>query len=254
MLGPDNQTMIRVDSVGVAYARRQLPFSKKPRRSWAIHDVSFDVEAGETVGIVGRNGAGKSTLLKLLAGLIEPDRGRVERQPARISLLSLQVGFLPHLNGRENAILSGILLGLDKREVSTLIPQIFDFAELSSFVDEPLQTYSSGMKARLGFAVAYFAAPEILLIDEVLGVGDMSFREKSSKAIQEIIRSNRTVVLVSHNMGVLEDICDRIVWIEDGETRATGKPAAILESYRAYIHSLPSRGDGPVLANQPLIG
>jgi lipopolysaccharide transport system ATP-binding protein len=230
--------VIEVSNVGLAFSRRRLPFSRIPRKTWALRDVTFSVMAGETVGVIGRNGAGKSTLLKILAGIIAPDRGMVRRAPLRASLLSLQVGFLAHLTGRENAILSGLLLGQSKTEVLANLDSIFSFAELLDVGDEPLGTYSSGMRARLGFSVAYHAAPEILLIDEVLGVGDEGFRTKSSNAIRELIRSNRTVVLVSHSGDTIKRLCDRVVWIEHGTTHALGTPAEVLPRYQEHVKQL----------------
>jgi lipopolysaccharide transport system ATP-binding protein len=203
---------------------RRCPF-------WALKDVSFDLYHGETLGILGRNGAGKSTLLKLLAGIIDSEKGVVESDGSRTSLLSLQVGFVPHLTGRQNAVLSGILLGLKRAEVEARMDGIVEFAELAEFIDQPLYSYSSGMRARLGFSVAFQADPDILLIDEVLGVGDLEFQQKSTQVMKDRIRSNKTVVLVSHNLNVLRELCDRLVWIEDGETRGEGEIESVLSSY-----------------------
>jgi lipopolysaccharide transport system ATP-binding protein len=192
------------------------------------------VHPGETVGVIGRNAAGKTTLLKVLAGIIAPDRGSVSRADINVSLLSLQVGFVPHLSGRENAILSGILLGLTKREAQRRLPDVIAFSELGDFIDEPISTYSAGMRARLGFSVAYYAAPDVLLIDESLAVGDTDFRAKSATAIRKIIRSNRTVVLVSHNLDTVHQLCNRVVWIEEGATVAVGDPATVIYDYERH--------------------
>jgi lipopolysaccharide transport system ATP-binding protein len=216
--------------VGVHYERRHGIF--RSQRFWALEDISFSLYHGETLGIIGRNGAGKSTLLRLLAGIIGPDRGRVEQHGCRASLLSLQAGFLPRLSGRENAILSGILLGLSRKSVLRKLASIFEFAELQDAIDEPLHTYSAGMRARLGFAVAFQANPDILLVDEVLGVGDQQFREKSSLALRELICSDKTVVLVSHNLDTIRDLCDRLVWIKDRRTFREGATDDVLQEYQ----------------------
>ncbi len=226
--------VLELNHVAVGYRRRTMPF--RPRRMiWALRDVNFQVRAGETLGIIGRNGAGKSTLLKLLAGILDPDKGSIERAPGRASLLSLQVGFLPHLTGRENAILSGMLLGLSKPQIKHDLDNILAFSEIGDFFDEPISTYSSGMRARLGFAVAYFSAPEILLIDEVLGVGDLAFRVKSSAAIQNLINSDRTVILVSHQPSTLRSLCERTVWIEDGVSRMEGPTDEVMAHYEQFV-------------------
>lgn len=226
----EHRTILALDSVGVRYKR---PLSRK--EFWALQNVSMTVQSGETIGVIGRNGAGKSTLLKVLSGIIEPDKGTVERAPGRVSLLSLQVGFLGHLSGIENAILSGLLRGLSRAEMDAKLEQILEFAELGEYAKEPIFTYSSGMKARLGFAVAYHSAPQVLLIDEVLGVGDLDFREKSSNAIRELMDSDRTVVVVSHQPSTMSRLCSRVVWIEDGITRAEGPTKEVLREYQDFI-------------------
>lgn len=230
-----NDLVLSLQNVAVAYSRRSFSLLRRNRTIWALENVSMQIRAGETVGVIGRNGAGKSTLLKVLAGIIDPDRGTVERAPGRASLLSLQVGFLGHLSGRENAVLSGMLLGLSMQRVRRLLPDIEEFSELGPAMNDPIATYSSGMKARLGFAVAYFAAPEILLIDEVLGVGDASFRRKSSEAIKQLIRSDRTVVLVSHQPTTIRDLCHSAVWIDQGVTRAAGAVDSVMAAYEQEI-------------------
>lgn len=221
--------ILSLANVGVSYQKRTGFFTWK--RFWALKDVSLELYHGETLGIIGRNGAGKSTLLRLLAGIIVPERGRIARNEYRASLLSLQVGFIPYLTGRENAILSGMLLGLRRREIEAKIDEIIAFAELESFIDEQVQTYSTGMRARLGFAVAFQVDPDILLVDEVLGVGDAEFKKKSTGAMREKIRSNMTVVLVSHDPQTIKELCDRVVWIEEGQTVEEGNAELVLRSY-----------------------
>lgn len=222
--------LVRLRDVGVCYTSRSIFPSRA--RHWALRKVTFDLHHGETLGIVGRNGSGKSTLLRLLARIIEPDRGELTRGPERTALLSLQAGFLPHLSGRENIMLGGILLGFRHGEMLEKAGSIIEFSQLGYCIDDPLATYSQGMKARLGFALALQVDPEILLIDEILGVGDMEFRKRSSEALKERIRSDRTVVLVSHDLKTMESHCDRIAWIERGETVAVGGVPEVLREYR----------------------
>ncbi len=202
---------------------------------WALKSVSFDLYQGETLGVIGRNGAGKSTLLRLIAGIIKPDRGEVISRGHRISLLSLQLGFIPYLSGRENAILSGMLMGLDKRQMLEKMENIIEFAELGEFIDEPLDNYSSGMRARLGFSVAFQVDPDVLLIDEVLGVGDAEFSKKSSQVMREKIKSNKTAVFVSHNATMIRQLCDRVVWVDGGVSRMEGETDKVLAAYHASL-------------------
>lgn len=219
-----------LNNVAVSYRRRTglLRWNKY----WALKDVSFDIFQGETLGIIGRNGAGKSTLLRVLAGIIAPDSGTVQRNGNSVSLLSLQAGFIPHLSGRENAILSGMLLGLSRKDIERKMNDLIAFSELEDFIDEPVRSFSLGMKARLGFSVAFQADPDILLVDEVLGVGDTAFRKKSSDAMREKMRSNKTVVLVSHTQQLVCELCDRVVWIDDGKSREVGDTKTVLDLYQ----------------------
>jgi lipopolysaccharide transport system ATP-binding protein len=226
-------TIISLANVGVSFRRHALLRRTEP--FWALEDVSFDVRDGETMGVIGRNGAGKSTLLKVLAGILLPDRGKISNSGHRVSLLSLALGFLPHLNGRDNAVLSGMLMGLTRSDVKARLERIIQFAELDEFIDQPVATYSTGMRARLGFAVAIECDPDVVLVDELLGVGDASFRTKSTAAMRTLMQSDKTVVLVSHNPNTLEDLCDRAVWIEDRVTRAEGDVTDVLADYRRAL-------------------
>lgn len=223
-------TVIELKNVGVCY-KRKAGYMRQAK-FWALHDVSFDLKHGETLGVIGRNGAGKSTLLRLLSGILAPDTGELIRRTDRISLLALQAGFIPYLSGRQNAILSGIMLGLSRREVEARMDEMVRFAELEDFIDEPLRTYSSGMRVRLGFTVAFQADPDVLLIDEVLGVGDASFKEKSSAAMREKIASDKTVVIVTHHPETILDLCDRVVWVEKGVTVEMGEPHEVVKHYQ----------------------
>ncbi len=217
----------------MAYRRKSGVF--RHEKFWALNDVSFDVYHGETLGVVGRNGAGKSSLLRILAGIVSPDKGRVVNHGVTASLLSLQVGFLNHLTGRENAILSGMMLGLSKDQVLKKIDGIREYSDIGDFFDQPVNSYSSGMRARLGFSVAIYINPDVILLDEVLGVGDIEFREKSSETIKSIIKSDKTVVLVSHNGSVIKRLCDRVVWIDNMQTRMQGDPEEVVTCYEQSI-------------------
>lgn len=228
-----NTPALSLKNVAVSYRRRagMLRWS----RYWALNDVSFDLYHGETLGIVGKNGAGKSTLLRVLAGIIAPDRGELVNYGCRVSLQSLRVGFIEHLTGRENAILSGMLLGLRRDYVEGAMDKIIEFSGLGEFIDQPVKMYSTGMKARLGFSVSIQMDPDVLLIDEVLGVGDAEFRKKSSEAMKEKIHSNKTVVIVSHNDKMIGELCDRVVLIDRGVGRMENDVAGALLKYTNSI-------------------
>lgn len=226
-----NQPLIQLQDVGLCYRSNHVFYARRRNSFWALDKVSLKVYPGETLGVIGRNGAGKSTLLKTIAGILKPDRGQVHLRAKRIALLSLQIGFVPHLTGKENIILSGLLLGYTKKAIKSRMPEIIDFAELGDFIHKPIDTYSTGMRARLGFAIAFYTNPEVLLVDETLGVGDAEFKKKSSQKMKERIRSNNTVVLVSHNAKVIGELCDRVVWIENGRSLMEGETAAVLEAY-----------------------
>ncbi len=219
--------LMRLENVGVRYGG----IWRRAEEFWALEDVSFDVRRGETLGVIGSNGAGKSTLMRLLADIMRPDRGRIERGRCTAQLLSLQVGFAPTLTGRENIILGGMLLGMRRRQVLAVIDEIIEFAELGDFIDRPFGTYSSGMKARLGFAVAHKAQPDVLLIDEVLGVGDRRFRDKTRQVMIDRINSEQTVVIVSHNEETLRQHCDRLVWLHEGVSQRVGSVDEVLAEY-----------------------
>ncbi len=222
--------LISLHNVGVSYWRRSGFL--RGEKYWALRDISFELFQGESLGVIGRNGAGKSTLLSVLAGIISPDIGRMQNHGVGIaSLLSLQVGFVNHLTGRENAILSGILLGMRRDEVEAKMESIIEFSELKDFIDQPVRVYSSGMRARLGFSVSYFSEPNIMLIDETLGVGDAEFRKKSSDAMHKRIKSDGTIVFVSHSAREVRNLCDRVVWIEHGRIRATGDADTVIKEY-----------------------
>lgn len=220
---------IELSDVGYCYYKRKGYFSKEA--FWALKNVNFRLKVGESLGVIGRNGAGKSTLLRLLAGITSPDKGKIINNGFSTSLLSLQAGFVSYLSGRENVMLSGLILGLKKKTILNKIDEIQAFSGLNNFFDQPISAYSSGMKARLGFSIAFQLDPDVLLIDEVLGVGDANFKKKSSEIMKEKILSNKTVVLVSHNSKTIVDLCDRAVWIEGGESIIEGPTDEVMYKY-----------------------
>ncbi len=227
---------ISLRDVGVCY-RRQHGFFKGARSDfWALQSVSFDIHEGETIGVLGRNGAGKSTLLRVLSTIIEPDRGRMDMRPGlKSTLLSIGVGSHATLSGRENAILNGMMLGATKQHMMKRLERIKEFSELGEFFDEPIYTYSSGMAARLGFATALEVNPDVMLIDEMLSVGDASFQLKSSSALKDRLRAGRTAVIVSHDTRTIMDLCNRAVWIENGIGIAQGEASDVAAQYEASV-------------------
>jgi ABC-type polysaccharide/polyol phosphate transport system ATPase subunit len=198
---------------------------------WALRDVSFEVEPGETLGIIGRNGSGKSTILKLLSGTLRADTGRIEAAGSVFGLLELGAGFHPDLTGRENVFLNGSFLGIHREEMGRLYPEIVAFAELERFMDTPIKHYSSGMYMRLGFAIALAVNPDILLIDEVLAVGDAAFARKCYDALADVKRSKRTMLFVSHDPIQVRRFCDRVLWLEEGRVRSLGPARDVIQEY-----------------------
>jgi lipopolysaccharide transport system ATP-binding protein len=232
----DAVPIVSLEDVGLYF--RQRTGLLKHRDFWALKKVSLNLYHGETLGVVGRNGAGKTSLLKVIAGVISPNRGCIINNGYRASLLSLQLGFVPNLSGRDNVVLSGLLLGLTRQQVLSKMKHIVEFAEIEEFIDQPIKTFSAGMKARLGFSIAIQAAPDILLIDEILGVGDADFRTKSSAALRDLIRSDKTVVIVSHQPETIRSLCHRAVWIEDRKSQIEGEVEEVLDAYRLYLKNL----------------
>jgi ABC-type polysaccharide/polyol phosphate transport system ATPase subunit len=197
----------------------------------ALKNVDLEVKKGEVLGVIGRNGSGKSTMLRVMAGIYRPDEGSVEVCGRTSLLAGVSVGLNQNLTGRENVHLYGSILGHDKETMESMMGDILDFSEIGEFFEQPLRTYSSGMKARLGIAIASAIEPEILLIDEVLGVGDPQFREKSKKRIIQLVKNTGTVVLVSHSFGLMKEICDRVVLIHKGEIITIGIPDDVIKAY-----------------------
>ena len=201
---------------------------------WALRDVSFSVHQGEAVGFVGPNGAGKSTVLKLMARIIEPTMGRIAVDGRVGALLELGAGFHPDLTGRENIYLNGSIMGLSRAEIRRKLDDIIAFAELDRFIDVPVKYYSSGMYVRLGFSVAVHTEPEILLVDEVLAVGDQVFQHKCMERIASLRRRDVTIVLVSHSMADVGHLCDRVIWLMDGKVQAAGDATTVVDQYTSF--------------------
>src|SRR5450432_1414451 len=198
---------------------------------WALKDVSLEIEQGSVVGIIGRNGAGKSTLLKILSRITEPTRGRIEIEGRVASLLEVGTGFHPELTGRENLFLNGAILGMSRAEIRKKFDEIVAFAEVEKFLDTPVKRYSSGMYVRLAFAVAAHMEPEILVVDEVLAVGDHQFQEKCMGKMRDVGRSGRTILFVSHNMTAIQNLCSRAVMLKDGKVLVDGSVEDCLANY-----------------------
>lgn len=201
---------------------------KPPERFWALRHLSVRLSQGESLGVIGPNGAGKSTMLQVLAGILQPSEGRLEVRGAVSGLLTLGAGFDEELSGRENILLGGAFLGLEDRVTRSLMPGIIEFADIGQFIDTPLKTYSSGMRARLGFSIATAVDPDILLLDEVLATGDATFREKSKGRVIELVRSAKAVVLVTHDMNWVEEYCNRALLLEKGEVIMEGAPSEVV--------------------------
>lgn len=225
--------VMELNNVSVRYKSRRSFF----RHDYftALNDVSFSIKKGETLGIIGTNGCGKSTLLKVLANIYGVDDGKVTWHCRQVSLLALALGFDAELSGRDNAVISGMLLGGRKKEVLDKLDEIIEFSELEEFIDKPIKTYSNGMRARLGFSVAVKLESELLLIDEVLSVGDGKFRNKAENAMSSKINSEQTVVLVSHSMGQIQKLCDRVLWLDSGKVKMMSTPDAVLHEYNHFL-------------------
>jgi teichoic acid transport system ATP-binding protein len=248
LLSVSERTRIRVEDVSVTY---RTSLERKPtlkstllrlgRRERVVHEVqalkgvSFDVPHGQVLGIVGVNGAGKSTLMRTVAGILPPTSGRVEVHGRVSTLLALGVGFNRKLTGRENVVLGGLAAGLSRDRLQEKYDEIVDFAELDEFMDMPLQTYSSGMYGRLAFSVAVNMDPDILLIDEARSVGDARFKRKSFDKMRELCSEDRTILLVSHALGSIEELCDSALWIHKGDLRMWDDPVTVVQSFTRFL-------------------
>ena len=205
--------------------------AKKASRVRAVNDISFEVHHGEILGIVGRNGSGKTTLLRSVAGIFQPDEGTIDTHGNRVSLMAIGIGFNANNTGRENILKSGMLLGCELEYIKSRMDEIIDFSELGEFIDRPVRTYSSGMYSKLSFAVTAILDTDIMLIDEILSVGDEKFRKKSFKKMQELMLSDRTVLIVSHATNTLKEFCDRVLWINDSQFVMIGDTEEVLREY-----------------------
>jgi lipopolysaccharide transport system ATP-binding protein len=260
------ETVIRVDGLGKRYrvgererylALRDVlmrsltvPLRRGPRRTpdylWALRDVSFDIARGEIVGLIGRNGAGKTTLLKLLSRITRPTEGFAEIYGRVGSLLEVGTGFHPELTGRENVYLSGAILGMRKSEIVCKFDEIVSFASVERFIDTPLKHFSTGMQMRLAFAVAAHLEPEILLVDEVLAVGDLEFQRKCLGKMSEVTKTGRTIIFVSHQMNQIRRLCQRCIWIDGGRIRLSGSMLEVVSAYEASFSGPTSSGENRV--------
>ena len=204
---------------------------KKTPTFWALKDVSFEVEKGEVIGLIGSNGAGKSTLLKVVSGVMKPTKGRVTVNGVISPMIELGAGFDMELTGRENIYLNGAVLGYSKAFLDEKFEDIVEFSELRDFLEVPIKNYSSGMMAKLAFSIATVVNPEILIVDEILSVGDIKFQEKSKNKMMEMIKGGTTVLFVSHNLDQIKELCNRVIWLEHGQIVKIGKTKEICEEY-----------------------
>ena len=244
-----SETVIKVDNVSIKFPKTRVTLGtvesslmklsrfRKIEEDFfvALNGINLEVNEGEILGIIGRNGSGKSTLLRTISGIYRPDKGSIKSKGQITLMAGLGIGFNVNLSGRENVYLYGSILGNSNQVMNELMDSIIDFSELNGFIDQPLRTYSAGMRARLGFSIASAVNPDILLIDEVLSVGDQEFREKSMARILEIVEGSRTVIIVSHNFTTMEQMCTRLVMIEKGEIIANGNPTEVIAEYSKKV-------------------
>ena len=244
----DNQEqdlMIRVTDVSMRFRMEEdrsaslketvtklLSKKLKFKEFYALHDVSFDVYKGDVLGIIGRNGAGKSTILKIISGIMKPTRGEVERYGNIVPMLELGSGFDMDLSGRENIFLNGAILGYDEQFLIDKYDEILDFSELHEFIEMPLRNYSSGMIMRLAFSIATVVEPEILIVDEILAVGDINFQQKSRARMMDLMSGGTTVLFVSHDMNQIREMCNKVVWLDGGTVRLSGPAKEVCDQYR----------------------
>jgi teichoic acid transport system ATP-binding protein len=215
--------------------RRSLGRRRAPEEVVALNHVSFSVNRGEAFGVIGRNGAGKSTLLRCVAGTLRPNGGKAVVHGKTSTLLQLGVGFIPELTGRRNIYLGGLAAGMRKKEIDERLEEIIEYAELEDAIDRPMKTYSSGMFSRLAFSVAMNLDPDVLLLDEILAVGDASFKGKSMEKMRELLDQAGTILFVSHSLNSVEDFCDRAIWLDKGKVAAQGEAGEVVEAYRESV-------------------
>jgi teichoic acid transport system ATP-binding protein len=221
----------------------------KRTKKWVLNDISFRGYSGEILGIVGSNGTGKTTLCRILGGLLKPDKGSLSVDGSVSALLSLGVGFNAELTGRENIYLNGTMMGLSIRQMKEYYSKIYEFSELKEFIDVPIKNYSTGMKIRLGFSIAAMIAPETLVLDETLSTGDLAFREKSAKKLEELITHAKMIVVVTHDMNFIKTRCTRAIWIDKGYVKKDGNPTEVANAYLDYVFTLQAASKNNVLAN-----
>jgi len=215
--------------------RRSLGRRRAPEEVVALNHVSFSVNRGEAFGVIGRNGAGKSTLLRCVAGTLRPNGGKAVVHGKTSTLLQLGVGFIPELTGRRNIYLGGLAAGMRKKEIDERLDEIIEYAELEDAIDRPMKTYSSGMFSRLAFSVAMNLDPDVLLLDEILAVGDASFQGKSMEKMRELLDQAGTILFVSHSLNSVEEFCDRAIWLDKGEVAAQGEAGQVVDAYRKSV-------------------
>ena len=241
----NNSPFIQLDNISVRYRMHRdrsttfkehiLRWLRRQNRFvdfWALKDISLSVGSGESIGIIGSNGAGKSTLLKVIAQVLHPTDGRVRVSGLVAPILSLGAGFDMELTGRENVYLNGAMLGFSRTEMNKKMPALLNFSMLKDFIDAPLRTYSSGMVARLAFSIATNVKPDILLIDEILSVGDINFTQKCNIRMNSYKNNGTTLIIVSHSLATVSELCDRVIWLEHGKIRAEGKTAEVIAAYQ----------------------
>lgn len=227
-----NYNILNNISIRKTFLRRR----KRDEVFEAVKHISFSVMEGDIMGIIGKNGSGKSTLLRSIAGIFSPNSGTIDLKGHSVSLMALGVGFKESLSGRENIILSGMLLGFSEKEIETRAQDIIDFAEIGEFIDRPVRTYSSGMHSKLAFAITAMLETDIMLVDEVLSVGDERFKKKSLAKMKELITDkNRTVIIVSHSIETLKELCNSVLWIHDGKMMELGEPESVLTHYKDFM-------------------
>lgn len=240
-------TALKVENVSISYKnikrfsihqvfKKKESMAEEDVHFHAVKDVSFEVKKGEIIGIIGKNGSGKSTLLRSIAGIFQPDSGAIDTHGYKVALMAIGVGFKPDITGRENIITSGLLLGFSKEYILEKMPEIIDFSELGDFIDKPVRTYSSGMYSKLSFAITVILDTDILLIDEVLSVGDERFKRKSLKKMKSLMQDqSKTVLIVTHNLEMISQLCDKVLWLHDGEIKMQGTPQEVVPLYKEFM-------------------
>ena len=245
----ENKHAIKIKNLHITYRTLKSlslknPLSKKKDHGEnedfdALKGITLDIEEGKIIGIIGRNGSGKTTLLKSIAGIFSPDKGSINLHNHSISLLSIGVGFQKQLSGYENILLSGMLIGFTEKEIKDKVDDIIAFSELGDFIYKPVKTYSSGMYSKLAFSITAILETDIMLIDEVLSVGDVQFKKKSYEKMKSLINDDkRTVIIVSHNMNTIKELCNEVIWLHEGKVMMQGKPEEVITKYEWLMQSL----------------